>query len=317
METNKIGKGYANGKIILLGEHSVVYHQPSIAIPFPAAQINVTVTQQNEPTTIHCDFYHGLLDEMPELLESLKATIQTCLERLGQPDACLTITIESQIPAERGMGSSAAVAVATTRALYDFFDYDLNQADLLAIVDISEKIAHGNPSGLDALMTSSSIPYYYIKGQPFEPINLKLTAYLVVADTGITGQTREAVQSIAAKLTSADGANYQEKINTLGKLASDGRKALESNKPILLGELMTKVHTLLTELDVSNDALNRLVTTALNEGALGAKLTGGGRGGCMIALASNQSDALNIAAALEVAGAKNTWLYQMNGDTNE
>ncbi|MGY3766444.1 mevalonate kinase [Vagococcus vulneris] len=317
MEKNHRGIGEANGKIILLGEHSVVYNKPSIAIPFPAAKIHVTVIYQKEPTTIHCDFYHGLLDDMPELLESLKATVKTCLSRLNKTDNQLSITIDSHIPAERGMGSSAAVAVATTRALYHFYQTDLTQENLLEIVDISEKIAHGNPSGLDALMTSSSIPYYFIKGQPFEPINLNLDAFLIVADTGITGQTREAVASIAEKLNSSNQALYQQKIDELGHLAEQGRTALETNKASLLGKLMTSVHSLLRELDVSNNQLDHLVATALKHQALGAKLTGGGRGGCMIALARTKYQAETIAQALHQEGAKKTWLYQMNGDTNE
>lgn len=308
----KIGEGIANGKIILLGEHSVVYHQPSIAIPFPAVQIKTTVTSHATQTKIDCDFYHGLIEEMPELLESLKETIRVCLKRLNQTKTPLHITIESSIPAERGMGSSAAVAVATTRALFDYFDVPLTQDELLKIVDISEKIAHGNPSGLDALMTSSSTPYYYIKGEPFQPISLHLNAWLIVADTGITGQTKEAVASIAEKLAGPEKETYQAKIAKLGTLALQGKEALEKNQPILLGKQMTAVHQLLQQLEVSNHSLDTLVQTALTHDALGAKLTGGGRGGCMIALAKDEKTALMISDALKNTGAKNTWLYEMS-----
>lgn len=312
MTTCKTGVGRANGKIILLGEHSVVYHQPSIAIPFPAAQIKTTITKTDQPTTLDCQFYRGLIDDMPELLESLKAVISVCLAQLNQPDDTFHIVIDSDIPAERGMGSSAAVAVATTRAIYDYFDTPLSQDHLLDIVEVSEKIAHGNPSGLDALMTSSSTPYFYTKGKPFEPIHLDLDAYLIVGDTGKTGQTKEAVQSIADKLASNDGERYKHYIDELGSLARLGRISLEHNQPKDLGIHMNHVHSYLQKLGVSSDELDHLVTTARQHHALGAKLTGGGRGGCMIALADTKECATSIGKALEHAGAKQTWIYEMS-----
>lgn len=314
MNLPKIGIGEAHGKIILLGEHSVVYGEPSIAIPFPAAKVITTVTEATENTRIDCDFYHGLLNDMPELLESLKETIRVCLARVNQSAANLHIQIESQIPAERGMGSSAAVSVATTRAIFNFFNQPLGKAELLEITDISEKIAHGNPSGLDALMTSTSNPCYFVKGQEFEPLKMNLDSYLVVGDTGKTGQTKEAVASIAYKLTQQDKEMTKNKLSQLGELAKTGRFFLEHNKQVTLGQNMSLVHQLLTELGVSSSELNHLVKTAMNQGALGAKLTGGGRGGCMIALAHSPQIAESISHALLESGAKKTWIYEMRGN---
>lgn len=307
------GVGSANGKIILMGEHSVVYGEPSVAIPFPATQIKTEVTTAQTETTIDCLFYKGLINDMPELLESLKKVIEVSLTTLGHSDDHLALTVTSTIPAERGMGSSAAVAVATTRAIYDFYDVELTQDELLRIVGISEKIAHGNPSGLDALMTSSSIPYYYVKGQPFIPISLNLDAVLVVADTGMTGQTKEAVASVGKKVASNNQAIYQAKIKQLGELAKASRTYLEENQADKLGIAMNDAQVLLAELGVSSLELDALVISALSHNAIGAKLTGGGRGGCMIALARNRAEATIIAQALEETGAKATWLYEMSG----
>ncbi len=306
------GNGVANGKIILLGEHSVVYGKPSIALPFQAVTTQTLVTTSQEKTEIHCDFYHGLIDDLPELLDSLREVVRVCLVTLNQESTPINITIDSQIPAERGMGSSAAVAVATTRAIFDFFKSPLTDELLLEIVGISEKIAHGNPSGLDALMTSGHRSVCFIKNQPPRDIELNLSAFLVVADTGITGQTKEAVSSLSKKLETCETGYFQDIIDKLGHLTYDGLSYLQHNQPEKLGQVMNQTHNLLKELDISSPELDILVNSALDHNALGAKLTGGGRGGCMIALAKNKDDAKNIAQELKHAGAKQTWLYEMS-----
>lgn len=312
MVPKQTGMGQSHGKIILLGEHAVVYNYPSIAIPFPKTSIQTIVEKATSHQTISCDFYTGLLDDMPELLDSLKEAIHLSLKTLNQETYPLSITIKSSIPAERGMGSSAAVAVATVRGIFDYFDTELTQSKLLELVNTSEKIAHGNPSGLDALMTSSSSPYYFIKGQEEVPLNMVLEAYLVVADTGETGQTKEAVESISQKLQQKNSLHYQFLISSLGDLPKKGKVALETNQATILGNYMTQAHNILKELDVSSEKLDKLVEESLSHGALGAKLTGGGRGGCMIALAMDKKSAHEIAQALEVHGAKQTWVYEMS-----
>lgn len=309
----KNGYGYANGKIILIGEHAVVYHQPSIALPFPATTVTVSVTPNtHNQTTIDCDFYRGLVADMPELLESLKRTIELSLEQVNQCGTPLTITIDSTIPAERGMGSSAAVAVALTRGIFDYFDAPLSQEQLLTIVHEGEKIAHGNPSGLDALMTSSHTPYYFIKGQEPKAVPLNLDAYLIVADTGMTGQTKKVVEKIAKKVSGPDKRPYEDALYQLGQLTNQASRAIQTNDPILLGTILNQAQEKLRYLGASNHLLDQLITVAQTNGALGAKLTGGGAGGCLIALAATKEDAQQIQTALENNGAKATWLYEMS-----
>lgn len=304
----KSGRGTAHGKIILMGEHAVVYQKPSIALPFFDAGVTTTV-KQSAYLDLSCDFYQGLVTEMPELLNSVKAAIQTSLQELGHEDATLHIDIESTIPIERGMGSSAAVAVATTRALFDYYQQPLSQEQLLAIVNIAETIAHGNPSGLDALMTSSNQAYRYVKGQPFTPIQSNLEATLVIADTGKTGQTKEAVSAVKELMLQSQ---YQAKIQQLGQLTIEAEQCLITNSAPKLGQLMTEAQQLLTDLTVSSPELNQLTEVALKTGAYGAKLTGGGRGGCMIALCSDEQ-AESVNQSLQQAGAVQTWMLPMKG----
>lgn len=314
--TYEKGLGSSSGKIILMGEHAVVHGEPSIAIPFPETTVNATVESINGPVELDCYYHQGAFSEAPDMLKNLTTTIQTTLKRLNRPLKNFKLTITSTVPPERGMGSSAAVAVAIVRALYAYFKEHLSREELLDLVGVSEKIAHGNPSGLDAIMTSSTTPVYYVKGQPFEPFSLAIDAYLIVADTGVMGETKKAVGDVMT-LLKTNPEQTKPAIHRLGKLAETARTALESNQPKQLGAAMTEAHQLLSSLTVSSDRLNAFVAAALNAGALGAKLTGGGRGGCMIALADQEEIALDIEAALKQVGADHTWIYHMGDDANE
>lgn len=306
-----VAQGKSHGKIILMGEHAVVYGEPSIALPFPAVEMTATVRGTKGPILIDCSFYQGIAQQMPEVLDSLKTAIKTALSSLGRPYENLAIAIKSTIPPERGMGSSAAVAVAVTRAIYNYFQQELSQEKLLELVHVSEQVAHGNPSGLDAAMTSGNTPLYFRKGQPFEAFSLHMDAWLVVGDTGKTGQTREAVGSIGAKMDTSERSETLDRIRKLGELAEQAREALQKNQPLFLGKAMDKAHALLSELEVSSAELDALVESARTAGALGAKLTGGGRGGCMIALAESEADADRIQTALKEAGAVHTWIASL------
>ena len=131
-----IGTGIATGKIILMGEHSVVYGEPAIAFPFAGAKVQVEITA-NETNTLISSYYHGLLEEVPSHLKNVK----DLLHRLQQDfhTGPFATSIVSTIPSERGMGSSAAVAVALTRAFFDWIKKDVTKEELMTYVNFSEK----------------------------------------------------------------------------------------------------------------------------------------------------------------------------------
>ncbi|MGT2800403.1 mevalonate kinase [Streptococcus marmotae] len=310
-----VARGISTGKIILMGEHAVVYGQPAIAMPFSAVHITAEVRAEGQALSVSCDFYQGLVHEMPKIWESLKHAIRFSLYRIGAPtDPAIHIEIQSTIPAERGMGSSAAVATAVARGLFSFYQKTLSDEELWEIVQSSEKIAHGNPSGIDATTVTGTSPIFFVKGQAIEPMALSLNAYLVVADTGKTGNTLEAITDVASL--------YQEQaeavhwIEALGDLTNQAKAYLAQNQAAELGQIMDQAHDYLQKLSVSDESLDRLVAIARQKGALGAKLTGGGRGGCMIALAKTQEEAQAIAQALTSAGARQTWI-QFLGEGHE
>ncbi|EOH93273.1 mevalonate kinase [Enterococcus haemoperoxidus ATCC BAA-382] len=310
MNKEKIGHGQASGKIILMGEHSVVYGEPAIAIPFQETFISTKV-EPDSTMILDCHYYSGALSEVPPQLKSVKEVINQALIELHQKNMTFKITITSTIPAERGMGSSAAVAVSIVRALFDYFEVPCSPETLLHLVNRAEKIAHGNPSGIDAAATSGNEPLFFIKNHPLEsfPMNVS-NAFLIVADTGIKGQTRAAVSDVA-HLFEQNKKEISQHITELGRLTKLAKQAISKDDVHTLGNVMNQAHDQLKSLTVSNDQLDQLVITAREHGAIGAKLTGGGRGGCMIALAESKEQAVKIAAALKSAGAFATWIQSL------
>lgn len=308
--------GTAHGKIILIGEHAVVYNEPAIAMPFLATPVEVIIETIDGDSVISSSYYQGFFKNVPSSLKNIYTLTETICADLNQSADGMSISISSLIPPERGMGSSAAVATALVRALFSYFKKSLDQTSLLNYVDISEKIAHGNPSGLDARVTSSESPVYFKKNSRFTSIPLHVSGYLIAADTGMKGQTKKAVEDVAQQMKQSYKQTRQL-ITKIGLLTEEAKTAIEENHTARLGELMTLSHDCLKQLNVSNEALDHLVETALKQKALGAKLTGGGRGGCMIALAKTAKQAKRIAHKLMENGAVETWIHALGEDFND
>lgn len=301
-----IGTGYASGKIILMGEHSVVYGEPAIAFPFSGTGIQATIRKNKLESWIESSFFHGPLSEAPTTMRNVTILLWYLVKHFKIPEP-FYLKIESSIPAERGMGSSAAVAVAITRAVFDWMEEPATQENVLYFVNQAEAVAHGNPSGIDATTISGTEPIRYQKEIGFQTFQLNMDAFLVVADTGIKGQTRKAVRDIA-KLRELRPRETAKQIKSLGRLTQQAQQAILKNQPHILGDCMNQAQGLLRLLGTSNRHLDHLIETALTHEALGAKLTGGGRGGCMIALAENETSGRQLQQTLLDAGARNTWI---------
>lgn len=291
--TKKIGVGKAHSKIIWMGEHSVVYGYPAIAIPLQGIEVECRIYPADEK--IHFDYY-----------DTLSTAVYAALEYLNHTDVAVSYDIRSEIPQKRGMGSSAAISIAAIRAVFDYFEQSIDMETLEILVNKAEIIAHSNPSGLDAKTCLSDKAITFIRNIGFSTLDLDLDAYLVIADTGIYGNTREAVEKVAQ----AEEANLPH-LAALGDLTEVVQKAIQAKTISEIGPLMTKAHSHLQAIGVSIDKADQLVQISLENGALGAKMSGGGLGGCIIALAQTKAQAEKISKALTEGGAVQTWIEKL------
>lgn len=295
----------APGKIILFGEHAVVYGQPALAVPVTQVQATATIEPSAEGWMIDARDLGRLyrLEEAPTN-NPLAAVIRLTLTHLN---ISLTrhvsrVTIFSTIPIASGLGSGAAVSAAIVRALSEYLGYPLTDAEVSALVFETEKLLHGTPSGIDNTVIAYQRPVYFIKGQPPIPLQVAQPFRLLIGDTGMSSPTKITVGDVRAA-HEKEPERYQQLFNTIGAIANKARTIIESGDPLELGPLMNQNHDLLREMGVSSPELEALVSSARAAGALGAKLSGGGRGGNMIALVTSDAEA-RVRRALEEAGAR-------------
>jgi len=300
-------KSSAPGKIILFGEHAVVYGRPALAVPVNQVRAEVEVSDSSR-AGIWIDAsavkLHAELNTLPSD-HPIAAVIHNFLflSRLSRfPD--LEIKISSTIPVASGLGSGAAVTVALTRALASHLNYAMTDEELNAFAYEIEKLHHGTPSGIDNTVVTYARPVYFVKGQPLELFKAGKPFTIVIADTGVSAPTKESVGDVR-RLWIDDRSRWETVFDKIGEISFTARRAIEAGRPELLGELMDENHSLLQKLTVSLPELDQLVEAARKAGALGAKLSGGGRGGNMIALVEPET-AEAVASALKEAGAKNT-----------
>ena len=300
----------APGKIILFGEHAVVYGRPAIAAPL--SQVRATCTIADSPTpgirfiAPDLDQDIWLADAPPDdPLATAVSLVKRAANLTTSPN--LTLTVRSQIPIASGLGSGAAIAAAVIRALATHLNLPNLQsnAQVCALTYEVEKIHHGTPSGIDNTVVAYEQPIYFVRQSPhnqIEPFGVAAPLRFLVADTGVRSSTKQVVGDVRRQWN-RQPAGFSHIFDQCGRIATAARQAIEIGDVALVGQLMTENHAWLQKMTVSSPELDNLVETALQAGAWGAKLSGGGRGGNMIALVNGEEEETAVHTALQQAGA--------------
>lgn len=280
--TRRVARARAPGKLILAGEHAVVYGHPALALAVDRGT-TVTLTRRPGPTALGDS---AVQDDrvLPGLLTVL-------------PAEGLRIDIDSDLPVGRGMGSSAALAVAVVRAHAalegETLDFDTTHARAFG----PERHFHGDPSGVDHAVSALGGGVRYVKGPDgprIDPLPLP-DLRLVVVDSGSAGDTGALVAGVRSRRPGIDPA-----LQRIGALVEELDAGLRGGMaPAGLGALLNENHALLRDIGVSTDTLDAITATCRAAGAHGAKLAGAGGGGVVIALVDDPAPVL---AAVRAAG---------------
>ncbi len=295
----------APGKVILAGEHAVVYGRPAIAAP--VWQTVATATLEAAAPGAGCTIFASDLGQVLRVSvagadEPLAVVARLAFAQLGlavEPD--WQIELRSEIPIASGMGSGAALSTALVRAIYAQCGQSPDSATISALVYESERFYHGTPSGIDNNVVAYGQPIWFVKGQPPAPITLAAPLTIVVADTGIRSPTVLTVGAVRQAWLH-DRRRYEAIFDAIGGVVHAARRVLEAGDLLALGALFDQNQALLQAIGVSCDAIEKLVAAARSAGALGAKLSGAGGGGNIIALVQEQTVEA-VRAALLAAGA--------------
>ncbi|HNY84493.1 MAG TPA: mevalonate kinase [Anaerolineaceae bacterium] len=315
----------APAKLILLGEHAVVYGYPALAVPVASRWLRATMQARIKPANsgltvsapqldIECPF-----EALPEL-HPIKAAVIVTLRHLGiQRLPSANLNIQANFPFSSGLGSSASLAVAVIRVFSAFLGHSITNPELNTLAYQVETSAHGTPSGVDNSVVSYNQPIWFIKGAQPTPLQPGANFHFLIADSGIKKSTAASVGELARR-HDEDSTFIDECFKKIAGLTRLGRQAFQSGEIQRFGELMNENQEQLAKLGLSCPELDRLNAAALKSGAFGAKLTGGGLGGFMVAL-SPTAETVPFKKALIEAGAQQVIdvpvLKNPEGDSHE
>lgn len=292
------------GKVILLGEHSVVYGSHAIAAPICLA-MQAKVWDSKEGTHLLIPRW-GVEEKIQSGVEhkySVYKSLDMIFEKLGLQDRNVKIEVIPHVPRAMGLGGSAALVVAIIRALDEHFQLHLNDEQVNVLAYESEMLAHGNASGIDNTLATYGRSIMFKRGDPPELEDLKISEDIpiVIGLTGVESLTAKMVSNVR-KAWENNKSIYERIFKEIDDLVLQSVKAIEKNDLQQLGELMNINQGLLNALQVSSRELEELIEISRRNGALGAKLTGAGGGGAMVAICPE--DAEKVAYAMRAAGYK-------------
>ena len=289
-----------HGKVVLLGEHAVIYGGHALAVPI---SLKIRARVEDTPNEgVHLAVPAWGVDgqlRKNDAQNSLHRSLEAILERLGLQQRNIAIKVFPEVPRAMGLGGSAALAVAVIRALSLHFGLNLGDEDINGLAFESEKVAHGTPSGVDNALATFGRPLLFKKGSPYRPVHLAKPLQLVLGLSGIESLTAKMVAQVERAWNKNQGL-YDSIFEDINCLTLQALTALEADDLELLGELMNINQGLLNALQVSSWELEELIQVARKCGALGAKLTGSGGGGSIVALCADNAE--RVADGIRKAG---------------
>jgi hydroxymethylglutaryl-CoA reductase len=294
--------GTGNGKVILLGEHAVVYGRHAVAAPIPLA---IRARVEDIDDGVHLLIPAWGVEERVRLgnirKDSMQESLGVIFEKLDLGEPNVRIKVFPSIPRAMGMGGSAAIAVAVIRALGNHFKLDLTNDQINALAFECEKIAHGTASGIDNTLATFGRFILFRKGEPAfrRPLTVREPIPVVLGITGVESLTAKMVARVRTTWQRNETI-YERIFSEIDELTMQGVEAIESYDLDTLGALMNVNQGLLNALQVSSPELEELIQIARENGAIGAKLTGGGGGGTMVALCPENPK--KVATAMQQAG---------------
>lgn len=267
-------RGRAGGKVILLGEHAVVYGRPAIASGLPLA--------------IDAEAVRGAGPALESALASDDRAGRLVAEAacaVGLVPGDWVLRVRSEIPPGQGLGSSAALCMAVLRALAAAAGRTLGYHEELQLGRALEGIFHGTPSGIDPAAAALGTTFRFVRGDPpsVEPIVPGAPVPIVIAQSQMARSTGAAVGGLRERWQAAR-ARHEALFDDVAAVVEEGARALRAGDLAALGRAFERNQSLLAELGVSSPEIEGRVAAARAAGALGAKLTGGGAGGAVIAL---------------------------------
>lgn len=298
----------APAKIILFGEHFVLYNQPAILASInKRIKIDSRIVLENKNTirietndfgkktyplsvlkntnqNRYNDFFYPIIYILKKILQEFEKT------------EGIEIKIESEVPYGVGLGSSAALSVAAVAAIYGLINRHSKKKEILELAIETEKIIHRNSSGADCVISTYGGLMYYQKNSNMRQLKYSKKLNFIITNTGLKHSTGKLV-SIVERFRQNNFATFVELSNNVTNICNNAIEALKEGNTIKLGKLMNENQTLLEQIGVSNKEINKIIETSLEYGAIGSKLTGAGGGGCILSIIHQEN--------------KNYFLYNM------
>lgn len=294
---------YGHGKVILFGEHSVVHGRPALALAVARGAKVTAAAVESGPTTLHIAPWGVDIDTGDEpnygrerLQEALNVARIMYNDELEH-----ALHADMNLPSGAGMGSSAALGVAVLRALDEARGIKRKDDEIYERSLAWERVFHGNPSGVDNAMATHGGMAIFKKGAALQRIVPRHPLRLLAGYCGSSSSTKEMVESVARQFDK-EPERVGKLFDAIATIVANGKVALEQGDLKGLGQLMTMNQHLLSSLLLSTDVLEEMIAASLAAGALGAKVTGAGGGGCMIALVDGDEAHAKVKAALEGLG---------------